>query len=123
MRPIALGFVTLVALSPGGCGYFRSSPIPVAGPPTQEFSAHGVSYELPLPADPEGAMAAARTRLKLITASGVKWTDGAHTLDVSDETLTWDGVAYGSVRKQDRVRLTPEGVLTVNGQRRRAADD
>src|SRR5438477_8499882 len=124
MRQTALEFVTLVAFAATGCGYFRSPPAPAAGPPTQEFSAHGISYELPLPADPEAPLAAARARLKLITANGIKWTDGAHTLEVIDDAVTWDGSAYGTLRKQDRVRLTADGVLTVNGQRRRrAADD
>jgi hypothetical protein len=123
MRQASLGVVTFLALALAGCGYFKQAPAPAAGPPTQELSAYGVTYELPRAGDPEDALAAARTQLRSLTANGIKWTNGTHTLEVVDDAMTLDGLKYGTVRRSDRVLLTADGVLSVNGRQRRQLTD
>src|SRR4051794_35773281 len=101
MRQASLGVVVFLAWALAGCGYFKAAPAP-AGPPTQELTAYGIVYELPLAGDPEDPLTAARSQLKSITAKGIKWSNGTHTLEVVNEAVTLDGQKYGTVRRSDR---------------------
>jgi hypothetical protein len=112
MRMIAvLGLVALPLLAVG-CGS--------SGPPAKnDLTAQGIHYDLPIREDPADPMHVANEFLKACTPTGVKWSNGKHTLDVDGSAVTLDGRKYGPVKAGDRVKLTADGVLYVNDFQRR----
>ncbi len=94
--------------------------------PTADLN--GVTYELPWVADPKDEMAVATEFLKARTATGFKWSNGTHTFEVVNAVVSFEsppteislnGTKYGTVKRGDRVKLTPSGVLYVNGVERK----
>jgi hypothetical protein len=113
MRRSLFGLVLVLAVAPAGCGG-RSTPSPPAAAP-DSLNAHGVRYELPLTgSDTERAA----EFLRAVRPNGLSWSGGGHTLEVADVKVTLDGKPRGSVKAGDVVKLTADGTLSVNGEKR-----
>jgi hypothetical protein len=97
-----------------GCG--RPDAPSSAAPAADHFSANGVRYDLPL-AGSDAERAAAF--LRAVKPDGLSWAGGGHTLEVAGGKVTLDGRPCGAVRPGDRVRLTADGDLFFNDERRR----
>jgi hypothetical protein len=78
-------------------------------------SVNGIAFELPWQVD-------ALEALKAVGPTGISFTNGKQTLEVANEGLRLNGKDYGPVNKGDRVKLTKEGVVSVNGAERKPAD-
>jgi hypothetical protein len=80
------------------------------------MNANGVRYDLPLSGSD---MDRASEFLKAVRPNGLSWSRGGHMLEVADGKITLDGKPHGTVKSGDGVKLTRDGVLSVNGERRR----
>jgi hypothetical protein len=49
---------------------------------------------------------------------GVSWSGRAHTLEVADGKIKLNGKDHGTVKAGDTVKLTADGALSVNGEKR-----
>src|SRR5580765_4459447 len=65
---------------------------------SNDLNVNGVAYELPLVADPKDLMAVADELLKARTATGVKWSNGIHTLEVAGGEVLLNGESHGTVK-------------------------
>jgi hypothetical protein len=108
-----LWLVLVLALTPAGCGGRSTTSAPAARP--DSLNANGVRYELPLTG---GDSERAAEFLRAVRPNGLSWSGGGHTLEVADGRLTLDGKPRGSVKSGDFVKLTADGTLTVNGEKR-----
>jgi hypothetical protein len=107
----------LLAVLASGCSHGDSST--PASAPVDHLQANGIRYDLPLTGSN-----ADRTRefLQAVRAGGLSWSGSGHTLVVADGKITLDGKAHGAVKHGDTVRLTADGQLFINNQRRQPTD-
>ncbi|HEY2154475.1 MAG TPA: hypothetical protein VGH33_02520 [Isosphaeraceae bacterium] len=71
---------------------------------------------------PSGSDATAATDwLQGVTDNGFKWASGTLSLEVVDGRFIFNGKNYGAMIQGDRVRVTRDGALFVNGVERKPA--
>jgi hypothetical protein len=87
-----------------------------------ELATDGVRYGLPLkvnnPSDVDEGVRHAVELEKAVTETGLKWTNDHLSFEVIRKAMTLNGKSYGVVVAGDRVTLTEQGVLLVNGTER-----
>ena len=118
MRAIASRFLLLAVLA---LGCSRGDSTSRQTTPVDDLQAHGVRYDLPL----TGSSISDRATefLRAVRADGIVWSGGGHTLEVAGGKIKLDGKAHGPVKQGDTVRLTSEGQLFVNNERREATGE
>lgn len=77
----------------------------------------GIDYELPTEEAAEVFVP------KVTTATAVKWTSNGRELEVVNGRITYDGKDYGTVKRGDRIKVSPIAKLTVNGGERKPVDE
>ncbi len=129
---LSLSFALLLAVGCGAsnpprdadqkAGPDRAQPKPavqVAGatqPGEGAVNVNGVVFELPWRVD-------AIEALKAVGPKGITFRKGDRTVEVANGRVKLNGKDYGPVNAGDRVTLTEAGVLSVNGEQRKAKDN
>jgi len=108
----------LVAIS--GCGARdnkgppdNNNPQDAKGPP----NINGITFEMPWQVSVVEAIKAAQNPKGRITL-----TNDKHKLEVIDSHVNYNGNDYGPVKQGDSVKLTADGVVSINGQERKPQD-
>ena len=108
----------LVAVS--GCGARankgapdNNNPLDVKGPP----NINGITFDMPWQVSVVEAIKAAQNPKGRITL-----TNDKHKLEVIDSHVNYNGKDYGPVKQGDSVKLTADGVVSVNGAERKPHD-
>lgn len=84
---------------------------PAAGNDDSRLQINGIWYDL-----------SSVPRTIQTTGDGLEMTSANTTLRVSGGRLSVNGVKYGRVPSVGRVKMTPQGILFVNGVKRTAAE-
>ncbi len=114
MNRAATGLLMAIAVALPGCG--RGDAPVSSSPAKDDLQAYGIRYDLPIAGE---GMDRSNEFLRAVKPDGVSWTGGGHTLEVSAGKVTLDGKPCGVVNPGDRIRLTSDGSLFVNDERRR----
>jgi serine/threonine protein kinase len=126
LRLAAAFLIVLVSALAVGLGTIESIHAPVDSTERQghssqnALSANGISYDLPF-RNPDDSFQVANEFLKAVTATGLKWSNDTLSLEVIHGVVTLNGKSQGTVKEGDRVKLTAEGLLFVNGSERKPA--
>ncbi len=96
----------VLVLGPG-CG-------PKAGQDSAGFAFYQVHFELPWKVDPAQIVESRPPP----PAIGFTLTGDGHVLELLNGRLRLDGKGYGTVKAVDRVKITEEGKVHVNGEER-----
>ena len=67
----------------------------------------------PAPSDTDTK--AAPDLIQGVIGNGFKWSSGSLSLEVIDGEVIFNGKKYGALKPGDRVRVTNDGTLLING--------